>query len=145
MNIKVSANNTNGSLPGPVEWFDDINAAKKHADWWHSQSAVCNVEITESLGVQLTQANGQKVFETAPNLEFAMQVRASWQAVINNRKINRSRITKVEILGLPVKTAKATPEDALIGTWVAEALDNHLVLPSMKYDINRWIDSKDWT
>lgn len=145
MNIKVSANNTNGNLPGPVEWFDDIERAKKHADWWHSQSAVCNVEITEPLGVQLTRANGQKTFDQALSLREAVEVRDSWQGVINNRKINRSRISKVEILGLVTKTAKATAEDALIGTWVAEALDNHLVLPSMKYDINRWIDSKDWT
>lgn len=145
MHIKVSANNTNGNLPSLVEWFDDIDRAKKYADWWHSQSALCNVEITEPPGVQLTRANGSKVFEQAGNLAEAMDVCQSWQGVINNRKINRSRVTKVEILGLPVKTAKATPEDALIGTWVAEALDNHLVLPSMKYDINRWIDSKDWT
>lgn len=145
MHIKVSANNTNGSLPGPVEWFDDVDKAKKHADWWHSQSAVCNVEITEPLGVQLTHANGVKVFETALNMHEAITVMESWKGVIANRKINRTRLTSVEILGMTVKTARATPEDALIGAWVAEALDNHLVLPSMKYDINRWIDSKDWT
>lgn len=145
MHIKVSANNTNGSLPGPVEWFDDIDRAKKHADWWHSQSAVCNVEITEPLGVQLTHANGHKVFDTALNMREAFTVLDSWKAVIANRKINRARVTSAQILGATVKTARATPEDALIGAWVAEALDNHLVLPSMKYDINRWIDSKDWT
>ena len=143
--IKVTANNTNGNLPGHVEWFTDIKRAKTHAEWWHSQSALCNVEITEPLGVQLTQANGETTFETAPNLEFAMQVRASWQAVINNRKTNRSRITKVEILGVPAKTATATKEDALVGDWMAAALDDHKVSPSMKYDINRWMDSKDWT
>lgn len=128
-----------------LEWFDDIERAKKHADWWHSQSAVCNVNIREPLGVQLTYANGAKKFEQVGNIAEAMDVSQSWQAVINNRKINGSRVTKVEIHGLPVKTAKATKEDALIGVWVAEALDNHLVLPSMKYDINRWLDSKDWT
>lgn len=145
MHILVEANNTNGNKPGLLEWFDDIERAKKHADWWHSQSSVCNVNIREPLGVQLTYANGSKVFEQAGNLAEAMDVRQSWQGVIDNRKFNRTRVKKVEILGLPVKTAKATKEDALIGAWVAEALDNHLVLPSMKYDINRWIDSKDWT
>lgn len=145
MKILVTANNTNGNLPRLEEWFDTVESAKKHADWWHTHSTLCNVEITEPLGVMLTYANGSKVFEVAEDLGEALDVANSWKSVVANKKINRSRITKVEILGLPVKTAKATPEDALIGTWVAEALDNHLVLPSMKYDINRWIDSKDWT
>lgn len=144
MRILVTANNTNGNLPRHEEWFDDIESAKKHADWWHSQSALCNVEITEPLGVQLTHANGLKVFELADNLHQALDVRDSWQKVIGNNKINRTRVRKVEICGLPIKTAIATPEDHYVGSWMAGALEDHLVSPSMKYDINRWMDSKEW-
>lgn len=144
MNIKVTANNTNGNLPGLVEWFDDIDRAKSHADWWHGQSSVCNVEITEPLGIQLIHANGHKVFEEAPSLSVAMDVRESWQGIIANRKINRTRVKTVEIKGLRDKTAVATPEDDLVGAWMAAALEDNKVCPSMKYDINRWMDSKEW-
>lgn len=145
MSIKVTANNTNGNLPGLVEWFDDIERAKKHADWWHGQSSVCNVEITEPLGVQLTHTSGKTYFEEAVSMEQAIDVRNSWQGVIDNRKINHTRVRKVEILGLPIdKTAVATPEDTLVGAWMAAALEDHTVSPVMKYDINRWLDSKEW-
>lgn len=144
MRIRVTAENTNGNLPNHEEWFTDIERAKKHADWWHGQSTLRNVEITEPLGVELTHANGQKVFEITHSLTVAMDVRQSWQAVINNRKTNRTRVKSVEILGLPVKTATATAEDQLVGAWMAAALDDHTVCPSMKYDINRWMDSKEW-
>lgn len=150
MNILVSANNTNGNLPGHQEWFDTVEQAKRHADWLHTQSALCNVEITEPLGVLLTHANGTKAFGQVTNPVYAealkevMDVRESWQAVIGNRKINRTRVTKAEIVGLPTKTAIATPEDALIGDWMALALEDHLIKPSMKYDLNRWLDSKEW-
>ncbi|QBJ04505.1 hypothetical protein HOV23_gp068 [Pseudomonas phage Lana] len=144
MQFRVIANNTNGNLPGLDERFETIDQAKKHADWWHGQSAVCNVEIDELLGVQLTRANGTKEFGRANDLDEAMDVRESWQGVIDNRKINRSRVTKAEIVGLRHKTAVATPEDAFVGKWMAEALDDPKVLPSMKYDINRWMDSKEW-
>lgn len=144
MQFRVTANNTNGNLPRLEEMFDTVEQAKKHADWWHGQSAVCNVEIDEPLGVLLTRANGEKVFGAALNLHEAMDARQSWQDVIGNKKINRSRVTKAEIVGLRNKTAVATPEDAFVGTWMAEALDDPKVLPSMKYDINRWMDSKEW-
>jgi hypothetical protein len=144
MHIKVSANNTNGNLPGLVEWFNDIDKAKKHADWLHMQSSVCNVEITEPLGVELVYANGRTVFETALNLHHAMDVRSSWKAVIANSKINKSRVKDARIRGLRVKTSRSTAEDHLVGAWMAAALEDHLVCPSMKYDINRWLDSKEW-
>lgn len=145
MNILVTANNTNGNLPRHEEWFDSIESAKKHADWWQSQSTLCNVEITEPLGVLLTHANGSKVFGQAANLKEALEVKESWLAVVANRKINKTRVKEVEICGLPTPTAVATPQDHLIGGWAALALEDHKILPSMKYDINRWMDSKDWT
>lgn len=144
MNILVTANNTNGSKPGHEEWFDTITAAKKHADWMHQSSGLCNVEITEPLGVLLTHANGTKKFERAMDIRQALDVKESWKGVVANRKINRSRVTEVQIVGLPIKTAKATPEDAFVGDWMALALEDIRILPSMKYDINRWMDSKDW-
>jgi hypothetical protein len=144
MQFRVTANNTNGSLPRLEELFDTIEQAKKHADWWHLQSSVCNVEIDEPLGVMLTRANGEKVFGTAASLHEAMEARASWQAVIANKKTNKSRVKRAEIVGLPVKTAIATPEDHYVGTWMAEALEDPKMPPSMKYDINRWMDSKEW-
>lgn len=144
MKILVTANNTNGNLPRLEEWFEDVNQAKKHADWWHTHSSLCNVEITEPLGVMLTYANGSKVFEVAKDIHEAMEVRASWAAVVANRKINRTRVKSVAILGLPVRTATSTPEDSLMGKWAAEALDDPKISPSMKYDINRWMDSKEW-
>lgn len=144
MRIKVTANNTNGNLPHLEERFETIESAKKHADWWHGQSSVCNVEITEPLGVLLTHANGTQVFGEAIDLHEALDARQSWQGVINNRKINRTRVRKVEIVGLVDKTAVATKEDALIGAWAALALEDHRIAPSMKYDINRWMDSKEW-
>lgn len=145
MKILVTANNTNGNLPGHEEWFDTIESAKKHADWWHCQSSLCNVDITEPLGVQLTHAHGGKVFERAISVREAVEVKRSWDSVIANRKFNKTRVTKVEILGLITPTAIATPQDYLIGGWAALALEDHKILPSMKYDINRWMDSKDWT
>lgn len=145
MSIKVTANNTNGNLPGLVEWFDDIERAKKHADWWHGQSSVCNVEISEPLGVRLTNADGQSFFEPAMDMAEAISVRDSWQGVIDNRRNNRTRVRKVEIVNGPlVPTAVATPEDSLVGAWMAAALEDHTVSPVMKYDINRWLDSKEW-
>lgn len=37
-----------------------------------------------------------------------------------------------------------TAEDEKIGGWLAAALEDSKVCPSMKYDINRWMDSKAW-
>lgn len=144
MKILVTANNTNGNLPRLEEWFDTVESAKKHADWWHTHSSLCNVEITEPLGVMLTYANGSKVFEVAEDLGEALDVANSWKSVVANKKVNRTRVRKVEILGAADKTAVSTPEDSLIGKWAADALDDPKIPPSMKYDINRWMDSKEW-
>lgn len=145
MKILVTANNTNGNLPGHKEWFDTVESAKKHADWWHSQSSLCNVEITEPLGVLLTHANGTKVFGEAATLKEALEVKQSWLDVVANRKSNKTRVKEVQICGLITPTAVATKQDYLLGDWAALALEDHKLLPSMKYDINRWMDSKDWT
>lgn len=145
MNILVTANNTNGNLPRHEEWFDSIESAKKHADWWQSQSTLCNVEITEPLGVLLTRANGAKVFCRTDSVKEALDVKEKWLVVVATRKANKTRVTKVEIVGLITPTAAATPQDYLLGDWAALALEDHKILPSMKYDINRWMDSKDWT
>jgi hypothetical protein len=144
MRFRVTANNTNGNLPRHEEWFDTEERAKRHGDWWHGQSSLCNVEVDEPLGVLLTFSNGSTQFEVAPDMPTAIAVRDSWQGVVNNRKINRSTVRKVEICGVRQKTAVATAEDQLVGAWMAAALDDHMVCPSMKYDINRWIDSKEW-
>jgi hypothetical protein len=144
MRIRVTADNTNGNLPGHTEWFTDPERAKRHADWWHGQSSLRNVQIDVPLGVMVTDVGGREAFEVAPDLATAQEVAASWQAVIDNRKINRTTARKVEILGLPSRAYPVSPEDLLVGGWMAAALDDHKVCPSMKYDINRWLDSKDW-
>jgi hypothetical protein len=144
MKIKVTANNTNGNQPGQVEWFECIDRAKMHADWWHGQSALCNVEIKQPLGVQLTLSNGTKIFEEAAHIDEANEAVKSWQGVIANKKINRTRVRQAEVVGLRFMTSKATEEDKLVGAWMAAALEDPLVSPVMKYDINLWLDSKEW-
>lgn len=40
--------------------------------------------------------------------------------------------------------AAMTIHDQRVGAWMAAALDDRKVCPSMKYDINLWMDSKEW-
>ena len=37
-----------------------------------------------------------------------------------------------------------TADDEKIGAWLAAALDDPKVCPTMKFDINCWLDSKAW-
>lgn len=39
---------------------------------------------------------------------------------------------------------EVSPEDERIGAWLAAALEDRKVSPCMKFDINRWLDSKEW-
>lgn len=43
-----------------------------------------------------------------------------------------------------VKRYIPTAEDTQVGEWLAAALDDPKVCPTMKFDINRWLDSKAW-
>lgn len=46
--------------------------------------------------------------------------------------------------GKPRMGVVPTAQDEKIGSWLAAALDDAKVCPSMKLDINRWMDSKAW-
>lgn len=39
---------------------------------------------------------------------------------------------------------RMTHHDQLVGAWMAAALDDRKVCPSMKFDLNLWMDSKEW-
>lgn len=145
MKYVVKAAYTNGSLPGWEQKFDDLQAAKTAADMWFRDPGFKNVEITEPFGVIVTYKNKTRKVEYCKSYAFALEAAASMQRVIDNRKINGHPAVKVEAIGFRPITAKATAEDCAIGEWHAACLDDHKVCPSMKYDINAWLDSKEWT
>lgn len=145
MKYVVKAAYTNGFLPGYEIAYDDLQQAKNHADTMFRDPGFKNVEITEPVGVIVTYKNGTRKAEYCKTWAEAVNAAASMQRVINNRKVNGHPAVKVEAIGFRGMTAKPTAEDILIGAWHAAALSDHKVCPSMKYDINAWIDSKDWT
>ena len=136
MRFLVTAEFTSGEQPRLEMRFETEEQARSHADWLFSASGYHTVE--------LTYTGGRKVFESAPNIAEACNVAASWNAVAANHKINRTPVRKAEVVGIRYITAVATPEDVAIGAWHAAALEDPKVCPSMKYDINRWMDSKEW-
>ena len=144
MRFLVTAEFTSGEQPRLEMRFETEEQARSHADWLFSASGYHTVEMQEEMGVELTYTGGRKVFESAPNIAEACNVAASWNAVAANHKINRSPVRKAEVVGIRYITAVATPEDIAIGAWHAAALEDPKVCPSMKYDINRWMDSKEW-
>lgn len=145
MKYVVKAAYTNGALPGWEQAFDDLQAAKNAADTWFRDPGFKNVEITEPFGVIVTYKSRKRKVEYCETYALALDAAASMQRVIDNRKINGHPAVKVEAIGFRPITAKATAEDCAIGAWHAAALDDHKVCPSMKYDINAWLDSKEWT
>lgn len=145
MTYRITAWCANGDVRPIVEEIEDLDKARLTADWMHNNPSMKSVELTEPYGVRLTRANGTSVFEFTDTLEAANDAAASWQGVLENRKVNRQRIRQVAVMGVVKKTATATPEDHLLGEFLAEALEDHKVLPSVKFNINRWMDSKVWT
>lgn len=145
MKYVVKAAYTNGFLPGYEIAYDDLQQAKNHADTMFRDPGFKNVEITEPFGVIVTYKGGRRKVEYCDTYAEAVDAAASMQGVIDNRKINRHPAVKVEAIGFRPITAKAAAEDCAIGAWHAAALDDHKVCPSMKYDINAWLDSKEWT
>lgn len=145
MKFVIKAAYTNGFLPGYEIAYDDLQQAKNHADTMFRDPGFKNVEITEPFGVIVTYKNKTRKAEYCKTWAEAVNAAASMQRVINNRKVNGHPAVKVEAIGFRPKTAQATAEDVAIGAWHAAALDDHKVCPSMKYDINAWLDSKEWT
>lgn len=145
MKYVVKAAYTNGSLPGWEQAFDDLQAAKAAADMWFRDPGFKNVEITEPFGVIVTYKNRKRKVEYCETYAQAVDAMQSMQRVIDNRSVNGHPAVKVETIGFRPKTAQSTAEDVAIGAWHAAALDDHKVCPSMKYDINAWLDSKEWT
>lgn len=145
MTYRITAWCANGDVRPIVEEIDDLNRARQTADWMHNNPSMKSVELEEPFGVRLTKANGESVHEFCATLDAANDAAASWEAVIGNKKINRTRIRSVAVMGVVKKTAVATPEDHLLGEFLAEVLEDHKVLPSVKFNINRWMDSKVWT
>jgi hypothetical protein len=145
MKYRITAWCANGDVRPIIEYHDNLDRARQTADWLHHSPGMREVELAEPYGVQLIRANGDSVFEHCETLEAANDAAASWLAVIDNKKINRTRVRQVHVLGVRDKTAVATEEDKLVGAWMAAALEDHKVCPSMKFDINRWMDSKEWT
>lgn len=145
MKYLVKAAYTNGAQPGWEQAFNNLQPAKDAADMWFRDPGFKNVEITEPFGVIVTYKNKTRKAEYCKTWAEAVNAAASMQRVINNRKVNGHPAVKVEAIGFRPKTAQATAEDGAIGAWHAAALDDHKVCPSMKYDINAWLDSKEWT
>lgn len=141
----ITSDFTGGMVNGHNVHETELRRAKLIADRMFGDPGYMNVELTEPLGVQLTMSNGDVVMETCSDLAAGIDAVESWKAVIANRKINRTRVRKAEMVGVIKKTAIATEEDKLVGEWMAAALDDRKVCPSMKFDINRWMDSKEWT
>jgi len=142
---RITAWCSNGDIRPIVEFQEDFNQARKVADWMHNNPAMKGVELVEPYGVRLTKANGETIVEHFETIEAANDASFVWLGVIANRKTNKFRIRKVEVMGVYEKTAVATPEDHLLGEFLAEALEDHKTSPCVKFDINRWMDSKEWT
>lgn len=145
MKFVIKAEYTNGFQPGYEIAYDDLQQAKNHADTMFRDPGFKNVEITEPFGVIVRYQNGTRKVEYCATHAQAEDAAQSMQCVIDNAKINRTRARSVEVIGFRPITAQATAEDCAIGAWHAAALDDHKVCPSMKYDINAWLDSKEWT
>ena len=145
MTYRITAWCANGDVRPLVEEIEDLTRARQTADWMHNNPAMKSVELEEPFGVRLTKANGESVYEFCETLEAANDAAASWSEVVANKKTNRTRIRQVAVMGVVPKTATATPEDHLLGEFLADALEDHKVLPSVKFNINRWMDSKVWT
>lgn len=144
MKYRVTAWCSNGDVRPVVEYFEDEAKARSTADWMHNNPSMMNVTLEAPFGVRLSQANGNSVTEHCETLDAANDAAASWQEVVDNRKVNRTRIRKVEVLNAPVRTAVATAQDLALSEAMLTVLEDPKILPSIKYDINRWFDSKVW-
>ena len=144
MKFRITAWCANGDVRPIVETHDDLNRARQVADWMHNNPGMTDVKLEEPFGVRLIKANGTSVFEHCDTLEAANDAAASWNGVVANRKINRHRVRKVEVMGVYDKTAVATAEDRALAERLVDLLEDHKTLPSVKFDINRWMDSKEW-
>lgn len=144
MKYRITAWCANGDVRPIIEYHDDLDRARQTADWFHQNPCMGSVVLEEPVGVLLTRANGKSVVEYCKTAEVANDVLEGWQRVIDNKKVNRMRVRTAVLTGVPAKTAVATPEDHLVGAWMAEALEDPKVLPSMKFDLNIWMDSKEW-
>lgn len=144
MRYRITAQCTNGDRHPIVEFYEDVNRARSTADWMHNNPSLMDVVLEEPFGVRLTQNNGTSVVEHCDTLDAANDSAASWNKVVANRKVNRTRIRHVEVLGAPVRTAVATAEDLMLSEAMLTVLEDPKALPSVKFDIHRWFDSKVW-
>jgi hypothetical protein len=140
----VTAWCSNGDVNPVIEHFEDEAKARSTADWMHNNPGLMNVTLEAPFGVRLIQANGEDVTEHHPDIHVINKVAASWRNVVANRKFNRTRIRRVEVLNAPVRTAVATAQDLALSEAMMNVLEDAKILPSIKFDINRWFDSKVW-
>lgn len=145
MKYRITALFSNGERAPIVEYHEDIEKARKNADWMHNNPSLMGVELIEPPGVRLVFANGESTAEYCHTIEEAVVAAKSWQEVVDNRKKNRTRVRKVELLGFRPKVGVATEADHRLGSWMAGYLEDPKVPPSVKFDINCWMDSREWT
>lgn len=140
----ITADFTNGNVNGHQLCELNENMARLIADRMHNDPGYMNVQLTEPMGVLLTYSNQSTTFESCDDINVGLDTVESWKAVIANRRINRTRVRKAELIGVPSRSSVPTEEDIKMGEWLCAALDDRKVSPCMKLDINRWMDSKEW-
>lgn len=140
----IHADLTSGAVGFEPIYEQKESMARLIADRMHADPGYMNVQLTEPMGVQLTYSNLDVVFEVCEDINEARDVVESWKGVIANRKINRTRVRKAELIGAPCRDTIPTEQDIKLGEWMCAALDDRKVSPCMKLDINRWMDSKEW-
>lgn len=139
----ITADQTNGDVNKYVQYESDEKKVRLIADHMFTDRGFMNVEITEPLGVEIITNQGPQ-FEECSNIVACEAAVAAWTAEAK-RKRNKGFVRSARVVGRIVKTAVATEDDKLVGAWMAAALDDRKVCPSMKFDINCWMDSKEWT
>lgn len=140
----ITADFTNGNVEGHQSCELDERMARLIADRMHNDPGYMNVKLEAPMGVLLTYSNKDTTFESCEEVAVGRAAVESWNAVIANRKINRTRVRKAELIGVPCRSSIPTEQDIKVGEWLCAALEDRKVSPCMKLDINRWMDSKEW-
>lgn len=135
----ITADRTNGDVNPFTAQETSIKKARALADHLMSDSALMNVELSEPLGVLVESNQGVHLMECPDEQQCQMIITR-----MRSKKGKKAGIRSARITGQTIKTAKSTPEDSLLGEFLAECLESKKVLPSVKFDINRWMDSKEW-
>lgn len=135
----ITADRTNGDVNRFCTQETSFKRARATADLLHRDSSLMNVELTEPLGVLVEGPQGIHLIECKDDDTCQLLIKK-----LRSKHGKKAGVRKARITAAVKKTARSTPEDELLGEFLAEMLESRQVLPSVKFDINRWMDSKEW-